>query len=737
MNQPTLPGSEVRTRTRGDGSDARALGAVLGAGRRAIGALLVLLVILPVYRLLAGRETGLAGTATVALADDAFGLLWSGFAVVLIPAVLCMRILDPAAFDRRLAAAERAAGALDTGRFALGFAILAATLTVLFTLLVVDGKPNHIDAMSQLVHARYVAAGVMAGPVSPFGAFWHIQNTIVTPAGWVSHYPPGHVVLLAIGLRLGAVWLVGGALVAVTVFFTVLAADRLFPDRPLISRAAGALLALNPFLIGLAGVYMNHVTAAAFTAAGAYFALRARDGHRLWAIPAGAAFGMAFAARPLSGLVVASVLTVGIWCLDRHSRPDWVRFFGARMALAFLGSIPPGFAVAAHNAHYFGNPFRFGYDVALGKAVRLGFHRDPWGNLYGPIEAIAYTSSDLVGLSLRLLESPLPVVVLAGAFLLSARRLSGPERVIAAWALTPVLANAFYWHHGILMGPRMLNEVTPAWILFTLVAIAGLYRSFPARFPAASGTFAPRIGLAALVSASLLFGWIYLLPQTVQVYGTGFAAASRIRPPVTDSPSLVFVHGAWTSRIVARLAAHGMPFDSIETAVRQNPTCALHRFTDAYVALPRGSVPHPVPDLDFEPRASDLPPRIETVEGNYFRALPGEVLSGDCLHEARADLHGIIDVSPFIWQGDLPGLETRGAMYVRDMGPVMNARLIESMPNREPVAFIRREPDADPELVPYDEAMALLWAGAPPAPGPSARPGAQHPGDETEDRGSP
>src|SRR5690606_32848318 len=139
--------------------------------------------------------------------------------------------------------------------------------------------------------------------------------------------------LLALGFRLGAVWLVGPLMQGMTVLFTCLAADRLLPENRLAARLGTVLVALSPFMIGLAGAYMNHVTAAAFGALAVYAAVRARDGSAWWSVLAGAAAGMVFATRPLTGVVITVVAT-GVWLLSREGNREVSR---RAVALRFAG----------------------------------------------------------------------------------------------------------------------------------------------------------------------------------------------------------------------------------------------------------------------------------------------------------------------------------------------------------------------------------------------------------------
>jgi hypothetical protein len=676
-----------------------------------LGAILVALVVLPLYRLL-GPEAGLAGRATIDLSDTTAAVLLYGSLLVIIPALVLSRLIRPQAFESPLRGIGKQLVRPRLTYFALGLAVIAALLTLLFSSTILEGKPNLIDGMAQLVHARYMAAGRLAGPVMEEGAFWHIQNTVITPHGWVSQYPPGHIVLLATGLRLGVLWAVGPFMVAVTVFFTTLIAERLFPGDRATARLGAVFVATSPFMIGLAGAQMNHITASACGAAAVYCALRARDGRASWAVAAGLALGWAFATRPLAALSVGVVVGFGVWLSGGERGAFRVRSWTIRSGLAALGAAPPLIALITYNSYFFGGPLRFGYDIAHGETTRLGFHIDPWGNWYGPLQALAYTSSDLVALSLNLLETPVPVVVVVGLFLITAPRLDTGVRVLAAWALLPVLANLFYWHHGLFMGPRMLNEVAPAWALLTAVAGVGIIRSTPEEWRVWNGKYSIRTAVTSFMLVGIIVGYGLLGPQRMLGYRE-VAPSSRLVVPETEAPSIVFVHGAWAGRVAMSLAAAGMRLDSMETAIRQNPLCDTHLYAAHLLAGGEGSDrrrgSESAPILDFSPRSQNLPPQMEITPGNRIRVAKRGVLAAECRHEIFADRNGIIDVSPLVWQGDLPGLAARGPLYVRDMGPELNAGLIERFPERTPLVFYTPAPSEQPRLASYVEGMAAIW----------------------------
>jgi hypothetical protein len=321
---------------------------------------------------------------------------------------------------------------------------------------------------------------------------------------------------------------------------------------------------------------------------------------------------------------------------------------------------------------------------------------------------LAYTSSDLVTFSLYLLETPLPAVLIAGLFLVLANRFGAGVRVIAFWALLPIVANALYWHHGMFMGPRMLNEFAAPWTLLLAVAAIGLVRLIPT--DTLWGNYSPRAALTVTLALSWIAGIVYLGPQRLASYGGGWMQSSRIVVAPDSRPSLVFVHGAWTGRVASRLLARGMRLDSLEASLRQNTTCDSDRYSRWYStpAAQRG----PAPPLDFSIVPRDPPPFMRIAEEDEIRVRPGVQLTPECLREVASDTLGIVDVGPLLWQGDLPGLEAKGRMFVRDMGPEANARLIRRYPDRVPMMLLRLRDDQPPTLVPYQDGVRALWPGS-------------------------
>lgn len=653
-------------------------------------AALAVLSVLPLWRILPQRSTGLAGLATAELAASYTSLVWSGVLLALIPAVIAAVVFDSDGLEAGLTHIVSPLARPGALSFAFASAILATVIAGWVAIAMMYGKPTLIDGFAQLTQARYFANGDLAGP--DVNAAWHIQQTIATNAGWVSQYPPGYSALLAAGFAAGGVALVGPAMFGVAILFTSLIAHEVF-ENVLLARVAALLAAVSSFMIGLSGAYMSHVPAAAFVCAAIWFVLRARDGSMAWSAAAGAAIGAAFAIRPLTGVVIGMVaLAFGL------TRPLAVRTKVTGAAAAIGAALPFMLAVATYNARFFGSPTTFGYLVSLGPGGGLGFGTDPWGNTYGWAEAFAYTSAELIALSVHLLETPIPLIALIGLYF--ALPSPSPSRLVFWACAALVTANLFYWHHGIFMGPRMLADTGPLWVLLAVLAVHGLIIRIRHDWLIADKYSVRVFALGGLV-ASLIFGLVYLTPSRLYSYRVPAEVRPLVRAPVAQRPELVFVHGGWSSRVAMRLAASGMRLDSVETAMRQNSTCKVHHYS---LAFARGEN---AGGLEFIPRADRTIRAVEISPGNRIRVTPSEAMDAGCAREIAADTAGVLDATPYIWQGDLPGISNGRSMFVRDMGPEENVVVLAKFHDREPRVALMTAHGIS--IVGYETGMKTRW----------------------------
>ena len=673
--------------------------------------MLLVLAFAPIYRLMDASVEAPHRQVSVEVAGVMLQLAWWGTVVTVLLSWILGRLL-PASAVRGLARAS--VGWLmkpPPSAYALALGAISTGLATLAGLQLYQSFFTNVDEIASTLHARYLARGMIAGPTFSVPEFWLIPNTLVVPEGWVSHFAPTHLMAMAALIRIGIPSLVGPLFLGGMTALVALSLLRLLPDRPASARAAALAVAICPFLVFLGGGSMSHVSAGAFGAAVLYSALRARDGNAWWSVPAGAAMGLMVSDRPLVGLVLGAVFTLGVWIPAVLSRGErGVAWLAPRAMGSLVGGVPFAVFFAWYNQRLFGSPFRLGYLAALGDRHRLGFHMDPWGYSYDLREAVAFTSSDVLTMGIQLLETPFPLTALIGLRLILGTSMSRGMGLLLAWAFVPLLANGYYWFHDV----RMLFEAAPAWVTLGVLAavdLAGATRDDDHQRARNWGrdmaTWAVVVGLVG----ATLWG----VPERWESYGWSPETLDRISAPSppTGAASIVFVHTSWNERLSATLqGAGGMRQDSIITALRRNTNCGLHRYALARVAR---SVALPDIDLHQIPGTPVDIDRPQSPSGATFRVRRGEPFPEACRRELRADRFGAVALAPLLWQGDLPGIEEGRPLFVRDLGPESNQRLLDLYADRLAFAFLPTRVGEAPEIVPYAEAMRLLW-GAPPDP---------------------
>lgn len=70
-------------------------------------------------------------------------------------------------------------------------------------------------------------------------------------------------------------------------------------------------------------------------------------------------------------------------------------------------------------------------------------------------------------------------------------------------------------------------------------------------------------------------------------------------PPRANYPTLVFVHGGWDGRIVAKLLASGMRGDSVNVGLASSSSCRMHEFAEAFIKNRRQDVGLEIPPVYF------------------------------------------------------------------------------------------------------------------------------------------
>lgn len=549
-----------------------------------------------------------------------------------------------------------------------------ALLTALCADLVFARNPHLVDEMAQLLHARAFAAGKLALPRPEPPEFFLITHTGITEAGWVSQYPPGHIVLLAVGLLLGGAWLINPLLGGISVILVFLFARGLYDSRTGIT--AALLYAGSAWTLFTSATYMNHVSAGAY-ALGAWAAVWAtpRPNYRHW-LAAGLLLAACAATRPLDALAAGLPVALRLLGTGRVTGAAWIA----------LGAAPVAVTWGYINARLYGSPFTLGYTAVYGPEHGLGFHTDPWGLVYTPQTALSNMGAALRRLHIYAYEWPIPALLPLAVWALFARRKTHGDLAIGITFLAVPLLYFFYWHSGYYLGPRLYFLLAPliaigsarawwwAWdhAHAITIPVAGGPAAVPSRF------IRWDVALASTAVFVLLWGWISLLPRRWEVYREGLRSLKH-HPEVQLQAAgvrqaLIIIPESWGSRIGVMLWGMGVPPGLVERAYRRLDACDLHLFTVR--ARRQGSSARLLVDSleSMVSRAGEPPPLVTRWPDPTLRLQARESIPTDCAIELSRDLQGFTLYGNHAWRNSLN--RDRGLVFARDLYQ-RNAELFE------------------------------------------------------------
>jgi hypothetical protein len=681
--------------------------------RRITGAAVVGLSVLPVFRLLDREAVAPSRQVSIDVAQATLNLVaWGAASALLLGLALAIFLPTTRVRNALHSAGDRLLD-VSLGTFAAVLASTSTALAIAVERMLYMGFFTNVDEMASVIQARYMAAGALVGSLPGLPEAWLIPNMLMVDIGWVSQFPPSHLLAMALAIKVGLLRYMGPLLLGAFVGLTTLVLPRVLVDNPRTARLASIAVALSPFLVSIGAGGLSHTTAGAAGMLALYTALRSRDGHAGWSILSGLSIGFMVASRPWVGLVLGGVATVGVWGPHWFRRRDEVAsgWFARRALGTMAGGVPWAAFLAWYNLRLFGSPLTLGYVKAYGVRHGLGFHPDPWGYSYSLMDALGFTSTDLVTFGLQLLETPIPLVAVVGLWLLTAPHLARGSALLLAWALAPVAANVVYWFHD----TRMLYESAPAWIgLAVLAAVRFSQSGWGEKLRPLPRDVALWVSVIAVVTAG-----VSGIPTRMLSYRWSAEKVARVSMP--DFPgaesALVFVHASWNERLSSQLQGAGdMRQDTIITSIRRNSHCELQRYAAARELLVRGgdgSVVLPRIDLLQAAGTPDGMERKVGPNGTRLRLRSNEPFPAECMAELRADRFGTVALAPLLYQGDLPGIEGGKPLFVRDLGPEKNEVLRSFFPARTPYVLAPKGDGTAPEIVPYEEGMQVLWGEVP------------------------
>jgi 4-amino-4-deoxy-L-arabinose transferase-like glycosyltransferase len=453
--------------------------------------------------------------------------------------------------------------------FAVIIGVTTATLSLFFAWWLFALRPVNADEFAQLWHARMIAAGHLSLPPDPNPEFFAIDNVVDT-GRWYSEYPIGGPAVLALGVLIGAPWLINPILSGLTAVALYQFARRAFGETQ--GRAVSALFSVTPMALMMGGSQMNHTAVLLLmTVVLAALAEWERTEHDKKAMALAALMGAALGAmaiiRPLDAVVASLMVGAYQAWIGMRQRTRWRHI--AVQGLAGATAIVP-LLIANHGTT--GSALRFGYNVMWGAAHQIGFHIDPTGVAHTPARALQYAVAYVSDLNAFVNMWPVPVLLVASVTLLALPRLGRWDLLLLALFWAQVLAYAIYWHYGRFLGPRFLFTALPT--IIVLAARAPFVINRPA---------GKRFAFFAVLGCIVTAWAFHELPYGVLGTGKDIRRSRRsvradVAAAVQDAGlhrAVVFVREPFSYRLIHRLWGVGVSRSEAASLLVRSDACSL------------------------------------------------------------------------------------------------------------------------------------------------------------------
>lgn len=543
---------------------------------------------------------------------------------------------------------------LCTIRAALVISFVVILLSAATSHIAFARNPHLIDEMAQLFHAKILASGALAAPEPSIPEFFLLPNTFVAQGGWISQYPPGHSLLLAIGSLLNAEWLVNPVLGGASTLLLYIVARGLYGKK--VATLSAILWALSAWVVFMSATYMNHVGALTFSLLAWALVMGPAKPKTMHFVLAGASLAAVAATRPLDA--VAAAVPVFVFLVQRRSLYKTLPIL--------IGAAPVLLLWAYVNGVTVGSPWASGYAAFYGPEQRLGFHMDPFGNDYTPVVGLANLSTALRRMHIYFYEWPIPALLPLALWALLARSHDKSDLIIAVGMVAVPVLYFFYWHSAFYPGPRFYYGAAPFVVIGTAKALLA-FRHWARR----SNSHHFHWELCAATAAVVVFVWSagWLFPDRVRSYGESFPSL-KVHPERAlqergVEQALVLIPESWGSRVIVRLSGAGVAYGAVERAYRSVDTCTLHELAER-VTVDKLSASEVTSALRaLTESVAEVPPKVVGAPDETIRLWPGRPVSEACLVEMNRDSAGFGLFGVVGWRNEI-GLD-KGIVYARDL----------------------------------------------------------------------
>ncbi|GAB4443632.1 MAG: hypothetical protein Kow0031_25920 [Anaerolineae bacterium] len=426
----------------------------------------------------------------------------------------------------------------------LGVAAIALTAfaaAALFAHAISGPVPHSEDEAAYLFQAQLFAQNRLTAPTPPLAdAFWS-PFVLDSNGHRFGKYPPGWPMLLSLGVRLNAPWLVNALLGAATLAMVALLGFCCYsPPKEATQTGllAAALGLATPAWLFQSGLMLSHAASLAWATLAllGLCAVTRPGASPRRSVLTGAALGLAFITRPFAGLSLGLAIGLFMLMLVARRQLDW-------RALPWLvaGGLPLALLLPLYHWAIGGSPL-FNPYLLVWHYDRIGFGPDVGPHGYTLHDAIfintrlklATLAAGLYGWPafLNLLFLPIPFV---------ARRANRWDWLLLGVIGAVVGLHLFYWAFGGADGgtPRYYYDALPAFLLLTARGILILSQALGRLRPRLAAL--PLLLVAGLVAWNLAFNLPPQLAAQRTKYGISPAPLQAVAQANLPQPALVLV----------------------------------------------------------------------------------------------------------------------------------------------------------------------------------------------------
>jgi len=372
--------------------------------------------------------------------------------------------------------------------------------------------PHVEDSIAQLLQARIFASGqITADPFQPREFFFF--GFMVDSPRWFSQYPPGHPLVLTLGVLAGMPHLINPLLgfVCVVLFYLLL---KEMQGHSFAIWGAW-LMALSPFVLFMSSEFMNSSTALAASLLGWLALKKGEFGKSGWLVLAGLSFGYCAITRPLEGAIFA--LIGGLLLLSTfgfRSIGGWIKTVPYALAFLLMTSL-----YFAYNALTTGDPFKTGYALTWG-GTGFGLGAVNWGPAHTFGYGLVNTFMSIGGLNVYLWEIPIPALLAVFLWAIFGGALSRWDKAFLTALILVPAGYLFYYFHDFCFGPRYYYVIVPQLIFFSVKGVSALYSRLAESLPAPAEVVRRGFMIAfVFLLAAQLFA---ALPYRASVYADSY-----------------------------------------------------------------------------------------------------------------------------------------------------------------------------------------------------------------------